>query len=116
MCVSTRFPEAIPLKNIKAQTIVQALTKFFTLVGIPKSIQSDQRPNFVSGRFQQVMYELGIKRFRSSAYHPERQGALERFHQTIKNMIRMFAKKRRKIGMKGFTCFSLLLEILYKSL
>ncbi|CAB4031508.1 Transposon Ty3-I Gag-Pol poly [Paramuricea clavata] len=28
MCVSTRFPEAIPLRNIKAKTIVQTLTKF----------------------------------------------------------------------------------------
>ena len=29
MCASTRFPEAIPLRNIKAKTIVKALTKFF---------------------------------------------------------------------------------------
>jgi len=41
MCASTRFPEAIPLRNIKARTIVKALTKFFTLVGLPSSIQSD---------------------------------------------------------------------------
>ena len=26
----------------------------------------------------------------SSAYHPESQGALERFHQTLKNMIRTY--------------------------
>ena len=42
MCASTRFPEAIPLQNIKAKTIVKALTKFFLLVGLPSSIQSDQ--------------------------------------------------------------------------
>ena len=30
MCASTRFPEAIPLRNIKAKTIIKALTKFFT--------------------------------------------------------------------------------------
>ena len=34
------------------------------------------------------MYELGIKQYKSSAYHPESQGVLERFHQTLKNMIR----------------------------
>ena len=38
---------------------------------------------------QQVMHELGIKQYRSSDYHPECQGALERFHQTLKNMIRL---------------------------
>ena len=90
MCASTRFPEAIPLRNISAKTIVKALIKFFTLVGLPKSIQSDQGSNFMSGLFQQVMDELGIKQYRSSAYHPESQGALERFHQTLKNMIRSY--------------------------
>ena len=90
MCASTRFPEAIPLRNISAKTIVKALIKFFTLVGLPKSIQSDQDSNFMSGLFQQVMDELGIKQYRSSAYHPESQGELERFHQTLKNMIRSY--------------------------
>ena len=89
MCAATRFPEAIPLRNIKAKTIVKALTKFFfTFVGLPKSVQSDQGSNFTSGLFQQVMFELGIGQYTSSAYHPESQGALERFHQTLKNMMR----------------------------
>ena len=44
----------------------------------------------MSGIFQQVMHELGIKQYRLSAYHPESQGALERFHQTLKNMIRSY--------------------------
>ena len=35
MRASTRFPEAIPLRNIKALNIVKALTNFFTLVGLP---------------------------------------------------------------------------------
>jgi hypothetical protein len=41
MCTSTRFPEAVPLRNIKAKTIIKALMIFFTLVGVPKSVQSD---------------------------------------------------------------------------
>ena len=36
------------------------------------------------------MHELGIKQYKSSAYHPKSQGALERFHQTLKNMIRSY--------------------------
>ena len=90
MCASTRYPEAIPLRNIKTKTIVKALVKFFSFVGLPRSVQSDQGSNFMSGIFQQVMYELGIKQYKSSAYHPESQGALERFHQTLKNMIRSY--------------------------
>ena len=90
MCASTRFPEAIPLRNIKTKTIVKALVKFFTFVGLPRSVQSDQGSNFMSGIFQQVMHELGIKQYKSSAYHPESQGAFERFPQTLKNMIRSY--------------------------
>ena len=90
MCASTRFPEAVPLRNITTKTVVQALTKFFTLVGLPKSIQSDQGSNFMSGIFQQLMHELKIKQYKSTAYHPESQGALERFHQTLKNMMQTY--------------------------
>ncbi|KAJ8040905.1 hypothetical protein HOLleu_15350 [Holothuria leucospilota] len=90
MCASTRFPEAIPLTNINARTVLQALLKFFTLFGLPKEIQSDQGSNFMSTVFQQMLYELGIDQIKSSAYHPESQGALERFHQTLKNMLKTY--------------------------
>ena len=95
MCSSTRFPEAIPLRSIKTNTILKALIKFFTLFGLPKSIQSDQGTNFMAHAFQQVM-NLGIKQYKSSAYHPESQGALERFHQTLKTMIKMYCIENSK--------------------
>ena len=81
MCASTRFPEAIPLKNIK--TIVKALVKFLEFVRLPRSVQSDQGSNFMSGIFQKIMFKLGIKECESSVYHPESQRASERFHQTL---------------------------------
>jgi hypothetical protein len=61
MCTLTLFPEAIPLRNIKTPAIVKALVKFFTLVGLPKSIRSDQGSNFMSRVFQQVGHQLGIQ-------------------------------------------------------
>ena len=59
----------------------------------------------MSGVFQQVMYEIGIKQLTSSAYHPESQGALERFHQTLKNMFLLLLSclivlTLRKTGMR----------------
>ena len=96
MCASTRFAEAVPLRNIKAPTIVKSLIKFFTLVGLPRSVQSDQGSNFMSGLMQQIMFQLGIKQFKSTAYHPESQGALERFHQTLKNMLRAYCTEYDK--------------------
>ena len=51
MCASTRFPEAIPLRDIKTPKVIKALIKFFTLVGLPKVIQLDQGSNFMSSLF-----------------------------------------------------------------
>ena len=44
----------------------------------------------MSGIFQQVMHELGVKQYKSSTYHFKSHAALERFHQTLKNMIRSY--------------------------
>ena len=93
MCSASRFPEAIPLRNITAKTVTKALIKFFTYFGLPKEIQSDQGSNFMSGLFQQIVYMLGAKQVTSSAYHPESQGVLKRFHSTLKNMIRTYCVK-----------------------
>ena len=50
----------------------------------------------MSGLFQRVMHELGITQYNSSAYHPESQGALERFHQTLKQMIKTYCFETEK--------------------
>ena len=103
MCSSTCFPEAIPFRSIKAPKIVKALVKFFTLVGLPKSVQSDQGSNFMSHLFQDVMAQLGIKQIKSSAYHPQSQGALERFHQTLKSMMRSYCFQEKKEWDEGIS-------------
>uniref|UniRef100_A0A669BX09 Gypsy retrotransposon integrase-like protein 1 n=1 Tax=Oreochromis niloticus TaxID=8128 RepID=A0A669BX09_ORENI len=90
MCSATRFPEAIPLRTLKAKPVIKALIKFFSTFGLPKVIQTDQGTNFTSKVFAQVVDELQIKHVKSSPYHPESQGALERFHQTLKAMLRRF--------------------------
>ena len=50
----------------------------------------------MSGIFQQVMYQLGNKQYTSSAYHPQSQGALERFHQTLKNMMKAYCYEQER--------------------
>ena len=96
MCTSTRFPEAVPLRNIRIPKTVKALIRFFTLFGLPRFVQSDQVSNFMCGIFQEVMFQLGVKQMKSSAYHPQSQGALERFHQTLKSMLRVYYFQRKK--------------------
>ncbi|XP_073768826.1 uncharacterized protein [Danio rerio] len=90
MCAATRFPEAFPLRKITASVVIKSLVKFFSLFGLPKVVQSDRGTNFMSNLFEQVLKTLKISHRTSSAYHPESQGALERFHQTLKSMLRKY--------------------------
>ena len=96
MCASTRFPEAVPMRSISAGKIIKSLTNFFSMVGLPKIVQSDQGSNFTSRVFRQAMNSLGIKTVTSSAYHPQSQGAMERFHSTLKTMIRAYCLDHQK--------------------
>ena len=45
--------------------------------------------------FQQSLKELGIIQMTSSACHPQSQGALERYYQTLKTMLRKCAEKNK---------------------
>uniref|UniRef100_A0A8C1S4H7 Integrase catalytic domain-containing protein n=1 Tax=Cyprinus carpio TaxID=7962 RepID=A0A8C1S4H7_CYPCA len=90
MCAATRYPEAVPIRTLEAKVVVKELVKFCSTFGLPKIIQSDRGTNFTSHVFRQVLRELGVKHQLSSAYHPESQGALERFHQTLKSMLRAY--------------------------
>lgn len=63
------------------------MVKFCTTLGFPKVIQTDQRTNLMSKVFALVLEVLAMKHKTSSAYHPESQGALERFHQTLKTLL-----------------------------
>ena len=90
MCSATSNPEAILLRSITTKVILRALTKFFSTFGLPKIVQMDQGSNFRSKMFNHVMSTLSISHIVSSAYHPESQGALERWHQTLKSMLKKY--------------------------
>ena len=92
MCASSKFPEAIPLRSIHSKNIMRELIKYFSWVGIPKVIQSDQGSNFTSKLFKDILRDLKVEQKLSSAYHPQSQGSVERFHQTLKNVLRMYCE------------------------
>lgn len=96
MCTTTRYPDAVPLCSLKAKAVVKALVMFFSTFGFPQVVQTDQGTNFMSRLFKQVLSQLKIKHVISSAYHPETQGALERFHQTLKSMLSKYCVESGK--------------------
>ena len=93
---ATRYPEAIPLRNIDAEHIAGELTTVFTRLGIPDEILTDQGSNFMSGLLKEVYNFLRVKPIKTSPYHPQTDGLVERFNGTLKSMLRKTADENGK--------------------
>lgn len=91
---ATRYPEAIPLRSTNSKTIADALIQYFSRVGIPDEIVSDQGSNFMSKLMAQLYDQLGITKIKTSVYHPEANGLVERFNGTLKGMLKKFVQER----------------------
>ena len=87
---ATRYPEAIPLKDVMAETVAEQLVLLFSRVGIPAEILTDQGTNFMSALLKELYQQLSIASIRTSPYHPQTDGLVERFNQTLKVMLRKF--------------------------
>ncbi len=93
---ATRYPEAVALRNISAKSVAEALFSMISRVGIPKEILTDQGMAFMSRTIRELYELLGIKSIRTSVYHPQTDGLVERFNRTLKAMIRKFVHEDAK--------------------
>jgi len=76
----TKFSKAIPIPNQEATTVAKEfVTKIICEHGIPEAVLTDQRINFLSEVFKNVCKLLKITKVQTTAYHPQSNGALERF-------------------------------------
>ncbi|XP_069171090.1 uncharacterized protein [Procambarus clarkii] len=95
MCTATRFPEAIPLRKVTSRAVLDRLQNYVAWVGMPKVIQTDQDQTvFQSKLFRETVKGWRVEQVRSSPYHPQSQGALERFHGTLKSLLRIYCAEK----------------------
>lgn len=81
----TRWPEAVPIADITAETVAQAFySGWISRFGCPSLITTDQGRQFESRLFLSLSQLLGVKRIRSSPYHPQSNGLIEEFHRPLK--------------------------------
>jgi len=70
--------------NISSEGITKVYRdKIWKIHGVPKTILSDQGPQFASKFMEDFTKVLGTKRKLSTAYHPQTDGQTERINQEI---------------------------------
>jgi len=85
----TRWPEVIPLSDTSTPTCARALVShWIARFGLPAHLSSDRGPQFTSELWSAVAQLLGIQLHRTTAYHPQANGLVERFHRHLKSALR----------------------------
>jgi len=88
ICLGSKYPDAIPLKHVDAQTVAEALCEVFSRTGIPLEMLTDQGSVFTGKLTSELCKLLRIKHLKTSPYHPQTDGCLERWHASLKSMLR----------------------------
>ena len=89
----TRWPESIPLNPISAESIAQALISgWIARYGVPTT---DSGRQCESHLFQELSRILGIRRMRTTSYHPASNGMIERFDRQLKAALHAYPDQQR---------------------
>ena len=91
----TRWTEAFAVPNATADTIAELFVEqILCRHGAPNVLLSDQGSNFLSNLVKEVCTLLGTSRVRTSPYHPQTDGLVERMNKTLANMMAMYVNER----------------------
>jgi transposase InsO family protein len=93
----TKFSSAVPLVDHTANSIAKAFVEnFVCLHGIPESIVTDQGQDVLSKIFTACCKLLQIDKIKTTAYHPQSNGAFERSHRTLAEYLRHFVNNKQQ--------------------
>jgi len=84
----TRWTEAYPIPNQEATTVAKKLTdEFFFWFSPPEQLHSDQGRNFESAVIADICKLLAMRKSRTTPYHPQSNGLVERCNRTLLSML-----------------------------
>ena len=88
----TKWPFAFPIPDQKTIRIAKLLVgEVIPLFGVPECLLSDRGTNLLSHLMRDICQLLGIKKLNMTAHHPQCDGIVERFNNTLKTMLRKHA-------------------------
>ena len=103
----TKYSDAIPLKTIDSVSIACALAEHVICrFGCPRIIHTDQGSNFLSQIMRTFCQIFKIQQIKSTAFHPQSLGALERSHHVFVEYLRHYCKNHSWDKWLRFAMFS----------
>ncbi len=85
---TSRWPEAILLASITAADCARALfAGWVSRFGVSATITSDRGAQFTSALWADLCSMLNIQHSPTTAYHPQSNGLVERFHRRLKDVL-----------------------------
>ena len=94
----SRFCICYAVTNTDAETIGDCITKFTQRLGTPVTLISDNASYFTDAALSQYERRMGIKHSFVSAFRPEGNGLLERFHSNLGRSMKVRAAASRSIN------------------
>ena len=92
------WPEAIPLISANAKHCTEILLQnWISRFRVPQTIASYRGPQFISKVWDEMCRILNIKIDRTTSYHPQHNGKIERMHRTLKH-VEDKTKRKKQIG------------------
>ena len=73
--------------------VVEALLVIFCQHGIPKTVLSYQGTQFMSNVMKATCKQIGVKQIRTTPYHPQSYGCVERLYGSLLPMLRKTTRK-----------------------
>ena len=86
----TRFVEIYPLRTASTHAIVSKMISYFCRYGFPRSIRSDNGPQFAGKLWNDVCRSLGVTPRKIVPYRPQ-GNPTERANRTVKQIIKAYA-------------------------
>ena len=108
ICMASKWPEAIPLRTITAKAVAQGMVEVFSRTGIPLQLLTDQGSQFVGSLVTHLCKDLHVEKIKTTPYHPECNGVVERMHGTLGAMLtKASASGLDWVGQLPFAMFAL---------